>query len=103
MDLTSLSGFLEGPENQAAVSILFSLLAVWTLIWKGLALYHASRLQQKLWFIIILIINFAGIVEILYLFYFSKHRISKTDLKNYWAKLKYINMSRIKNLLYSKL
>lgn len=47
-------------------------LIVWCLIWKGLALWRAGRLGQKCWFIVILILNTVGLLEILYLFIFSK-------------------------------
>ncbi|HVY68063.1 MAG TPA: DUF5652 family protein [Patescibacteria group bacterium] len=50
----------------------FILLLVWSLIWKGLALWRAARLQSKPWFIVMLILNTAGILEILYLYLFSK-------------------------------
>ena len=50
------------------------LLAVaWTLVWKGLALWRSARLSQRNWFIAILIINTLGILEIVYLFFVSKH------------------------------
>jgi hypothetical protein len=48
------------------------ILLVWTLIWKGFALWRAANKQQKYWFIAMLVLNTAGIVEIVYLFVFSK-------------------------------
>ncbi|MFY9463000.1 MAG: DUF5652 family protein [Candidatus Sungiibacteriota bacterium] len=53
-------------------AIFFILLLVWSLVWKGLALWRAARLGRKRWFIAILTINTFGILEILYLFVFSK-------------------------------
>lgn len=47
-------------------------LAIWSIIWKGLALWKAARLGHKGWFIGLLVINTAGILEILYLYVFSK-------------------------------
>lgn len=41
---------------------------VWTLVWKGLALWRSADLRQKYWFIAILIINTLGVLEIIYLF-----------------------------------
>jgi len=43
-------------------------LIVWSLFWKGLALWHASRRGQPWWFVILLIVNTVGILEIVYLF-----------------------------------
>jgi hypothetical protein len=55
---------------------LILLLAVWELVWKGFALWRAGRNNQSTWFIVMLILNTAGILEILYLFVFGK-RTSK--------------------------
>lgn len=41
---------------------------IWTLIWKGFALWRAAELKQKYWFIAILLINTLGLLEIIYLF-----------------------------------
>lgn len=46
---------------------LITLLAIWELCWKGIALWRAAKRQQKAWFIVILIVNTAGILPILYL------------------------------------
>lgn len=47
-------------------------LIIWTLIWKGLALWISARKNDKTWFIALLIINTAGILEIFYIFLLSK-------------------------------
>jgi hypothetical protein len=52
--------------------ILF-LLIVWTLIWKGMALWRAAQKGSKIWFVAILLINTLGILEILYLYVFSEN------------------------------
>ncbi|MCR4261050.1 MAG: DUF5652 family protein [Candidatus Colwellbacteria bacterium] len=46
---------------------------IWTLIWKGFALWRAAELKQKYWFIAILLINTLGILEIIYLFLVAKN------------------------------
>ena len=53
------------------------LLALWTLFWKGLALWHAARRGQTGWFMALLIFNTAGILEIIYLFGILKLRFSQ--------------------------
>ena len=68
MDINSLNTFLENPTNQ----IIFVLLAIWSLIWKGIALWKAAHHDQRNWFIAMLIINSFGILEIIYIFYFQK-------------------------------
>ncbi|MGC9611125.1 MAG: DUF5652 family protein [Minisyncoccia bacterium] len=50
------------------------LLLVWSLPWKGVALWKSARSSQKNWFIALLILNTAGILEILYIFVFSKNK-----------------------------
>lgn len=63
------------------------LLLLWTLLWRGLALWHAASLRQRNWFVVILVLNSAtlGILEICYLFYFSKKRMKFNDLL-FWQK-----------------
>lgn len=51
---------------------LIILVIIWTLAWKGLALWKSAGLRQKYWFIAILLINTLGILEIIYLFIVSK-------------------------------
>jgi methionyl-tRNA synthetase len=57
-------------------SFSFSLFAliIWTVIWKGIALWKAARNTDKLWFIALLVINTVGILEILYIYFFSKKK-----------------------------
>lgn len=51
---------------------LFILLAIWEIIWKGIALWKCGRNNQVVWFIAILIINSVGILPIIYLTFFQK-------------------------------
>ena len=43
------------------------LLVIWTITWKGLALWKSAQNKDKFWFIIMLIVNTMGILEIIYL------------------------------------
>ena len=45
---------------------------IWSLIWKGLALWKSARLGSKVWFVVLLVVNTVGILEILYLYVFTK-------------------------------
>ncbi|MDP2668515.1 MAG: DUF5652 family protein [bacterium] len=54
-------------------------LIVWTMYWKGRALWCAARKGDLYWFIALLVINTAGILEILYIFRFSKKTKSKNE------------------------
>lgn len=44
-------------------------LAIWSVFWTGLAMWHAARRSEKWWFIIFLVVHTAGILEILYLLF----------------------------------
>jgi len=55
----------------------FVLLMIWSLFWKGLALWHACKRDEKRWFVFILVLNTLGILEIIYLFHFVKIKMSK--------------------------
>ena len=47
-------------------------IALWSLFWKIFALWHAARNNARAWFVIMMIINTAGILEIIYLFGVAK-------------------------------
>ena len=48
------------------------LVVVWSLIWKGIALWKAARNNSMPWYVVMLVLNTIGILEILYIFVFSK-------------------------------
>ena len=67
---------------------LILLLALWTIPWKGVALWKSARKRHTVWFVVLLIVNTLGILEILYIFIFSRcceketvKRTAKTTMK----------------------
>ncbi len=46
--------------------IMYPLL-IWSIFWKGLALWRSARMNHKGWFIALLVINTVGIFEIVYI------------------------------------
>ncbi|MBU4223946.1 hypothetical protein KJ934_01845 [Patescibacteria group bacterium] len=58
---------------------LILLVALWVLPWKGVALWKAARNSHRNWFIALLVINTLAILEILYIFIFSKRNISTKE------------------------
>ena len=54
--------------------IAFLLLIAWSFVWKGLALWKSAQRKEKWWFVVLLVINTVGILEILYLYVFSKEK-----------------------------
>ena len=63
-----------------ATSPLLLLSLLWVLPWKGVALWKAARNSHKKWFIALLLLNTLAILEIIYIFVFSKPK-QKTDVK----------------------
>ena len=49
-------------------------LALWSIVWKGLALWKAARRDQPLWYVALLIVNTVGILEIVYIFLFARRQ-----------------------------
>lgn len=56
---------------------LIVLVLLWSVFWKGLALWHAARRGQYWWFVILLVVNTVGILEIIYLFFVAKLKWSE--------------------------
>jgi len=77
---TSLASFLGATFLGVTLLVFISALVIWTLIWKGIALWKAARNDSKIWFIVMLVLNTCGILEILYIFIFSKRsKIKATE------------------------
>ncbi|WKZ26269.1 MAG: DUF5652 family protein [Candidatus Paceibacterota bacterium] len=77
---------LLGPEFTSFVgnnSALFLLILVWSLLWKGIALWKAARLSHKRWFVIILIVNTLGILDIIYIFFVAnRYKVETNETNN---------------------
>lgn len=74
--------------NGQVISPLFIYFVfIWTTLWKGLALWKAARQNQKNWFITMLVLNLytLGLLEIIYLVYFSKEKFKLKSLM-FWEK-----------------
>ena len=64
------------------VAVLLVVIFVWSLVWKGFALWKAALRKEKIWFIVILIVSTYGILEILYIYVFSKIEWNKNPKQN---------------------
>lgn len=49
-------------------------IVLWVLPWRGVALWKAARNSHKKWFIALLILNTFAVLEIIYIFYFSRRK-----------------------------
>jgi len=62
-------------------NLLLALIILWTIPWKGVALWTAAQKNDKWWFIVILLLNTLAILDILYIFVFSKRKALAVDGK----------------------
>lgn len=59
--------FLENPW-------VLLLIVLWVLPWKGWALWRAARSKHLRWFIVLLVLNTLAILDIIYIFFFSREK-----------------------------
>jgi hypothetical protein len=60
-------------------SLILIIIGLWATAWKGYSLWLSARSGQKKWFLVLLIINTIGILEIYYIFKVQNKKIS--DIK----------------------
>lgn len=72
IEYAALAANTDMPAFIPVLIALLPILMIWSIIWKGLALWKSARLGNKVWFVVLLIVNTLGILEILYLYVFSK-------------------------------
>ncbi len=79
--MTNLNFYLQGSKMPFLglwfwpfAGILILALIAWSLYWKGRALWVAAKNNDLKWFVAILLINTLGILEILYIYVFSKNQ-----------------------------
>ena len=65
---------MEHKRPEPAQIALISVLAAWTLAWKGASLWHAAKDDSKPWFVALLLSNTAGLLDALYIFRVSRTR-----------------------------
>jgi hypothetical protein len=70
------------PQSLLIHAWIFWPVLVWTLVWKGLALWKAARKNHSIWFIALLILNTIGILEILYIYVFSEPKKIPLETKD---------------------
>ena len=63
---------------------LLAIIMIWSFAWKLSALWKSARRRSLFWFIVIALVNTVGILEILYIFWFSENshlKMTRTKLK----------------------
>lgn len=48
--------------------IILILLIIWSLVWKGMAMWRAARNGHTGWYVVLLLVNTAGLLDIIYYF-----------------------------------
>lgn len=66
------------PQFLQPTSPWFYIIIAWAVAWKGIALWHAARNRQLGWYIMLLVVNTVGILEIIYLALFRKEADNAT-------------------------
>lgn len=73
--------FFSGPDmfglGLPIMAFTLPVLIIWGLIWKGWALYLAARRGEIIWFVVLLIVNTVGLLEIFYIFVIAKQSDKK--------------------------
>ena len=64
-------------QNSTLETLILTVVAIWSVVWKGLALWKAAKKDHKYWYVAILLINTVGILEIIYLAFFQKKEKKK--------------------------
>ncbi len=59
--------------------LILAIAVLWVLPWKAYAVWTAARMNQKRWFIALIILNTFAILDIFYIFYVAKKNAS--DIK----------------------
>lgn len=73
MEPTQFNDFAQaGAAWLAFLPLIIIPLVIWSYIWKGLALWRAARNGSKTWYVALLILNTAGILDIIYYFAIGK-------------------------------
>jgi len=70
------------PAEGMLFYLWFVPLSIWSIIWTGISLWKSSRNNQMRWFVLLLILNTAGLLEIIYLVWFQK----KHKKAYFWSK-----------------
>ncbi|MBI4114714.1 MAG: hypothetical protein HY445_02630 [Candidatus Niyogibacteria bacterium] len=58
---------MTGIDQSGYFSLFILLVVLWTVPWKGCALWRAAKRNDKWWFVVFLVINLLAIPEIIYL------------------------------------
>jgi len=58
-------------------TVMWIAIMLWSLYWKGVALWKAARLYDKNWFIVLLVVDIFGVLQIFYIYRIAKPKEDK--------------------------
>lgn len=71
-----MNPFMESPLWLAVI--------IWSVILKGIALWRAAHAKQKNWFVVLMLpVNTAGIIELVYLLKFAKKPLTLDEVRSW--------------------
>lgn len=62
--------------------LVIILIMAWTLPWKIAALWRASKHNDKVWFVVLLVVNTLAVLDILYIYVFSRRKSLLEKIKD---------------------
>lgn len=95
--MTQLQTILSNPNSNEFLAMVI-LIAVWTLPWKAWALWKAGKNGSWKWFIALLVLNTLAILEILYIFVFSKKGCHAGEMTKWGESKKYFSETEAKEI-----
>jgi methionyl-tRNA synthetase len=79
VEVDGVSDFLASAWGIATIALV----TLWSALWKAIALYTAGTRRQKGWFVALFFINTVGVLEIIYLAFFSNIEARDAKRRNY--------------------
>ena len=66
--------------NYTTFLVTIIVISIWDIFWKATAAWKASKRGSKMWFVVLIVLNTAGILPIIYLLCIKKKKV-KQDQK----------------------
>ncbi len=96
MDSFIINAFL---HPSGAQTVILTLIFAWSLFWKALSLWRSAKSDDKLWFIVLMVVNTVGLLEIAYIFYLSKNKLKVEEVRSFISSL---DLSKLKFQMKNK-
>lgn len=66
--------------------VFYIILLIWSIFWKGWALWKSAGKKQLIWFVLLMVVNTVGILEIIYIFYLNRWDIDNGKVLGFLEK-----------------